>query len=196
MKNSWFLRLGAISLSAALLTACASGTYEPPAVPAVTTATISALEPDGAINRIVDGAAGLGFEVRDVDRQQGVISLAFGQERPRRYVDCGTYDGTTGQTSFSGNWINWVTTSRRAQLTGLMEVTVAPTDDGQSFVSVRAGYALTLPASIAPGFAGADFAFASDTTDTVDIIHALEGGRPKRTCGPSGEAERQILDLV
>ena len=179
-----------------LLTACASGTYTPPPSPVVDIERVTGQPLADVWAAIVNGAPSLGYEVRDTNREAGIITLGFGEQDPAKYVECGDFSGSTGNTSFTGKWINWVTTSRQARLTGLMQVRLESLAERETRIAVRAGYALTLPASIAPGFAGADFSFATDSTDTVAVLNLLSGGQPNRTCGPSGVAERERLDLV
>lgn len=178
------------------LSACASGQYTAPPPPVVDIERVSPKSFEETWSAVLTGAPTLGYEIRETNREAGTINLEFGQKNPARYVECGDFEGSTGTTSFTGKWINWVTTSRKAQLTGLMQVRMESLAANQTRVAVRAGYALTLPPSIAPGFAGADFAFATDSTDTVEILDFLAKGKPNRTCGPSGVAEREILDLV
>lgn len=179
-----------------LLTACASGTYTPPPPPVVDIERVTAQPLADVWSAVLNGAPSLGYQVRETNRNAGIITLEFGERNPARYVECGDFSGSTGTTSFTGKWINWVTTSRQARLTGLMQVRLEALAERETRVAVRAGYALTLPASVAPGFAGADFSFATDSTDTVAVLNLLPGGKPDRTCGPSGVAEREILDLV
>jgi len=191
-----FLRRLPIFALIMVLSACASGQYTAPPPPVVDIERVAPKTLDETWSAVLNGAPSLGYEIRETNRDAGTINLEFGQKNPSRYVECGDFVGSTGTTSFTGKWINWVTTSRKAQLTGLMQVRLEEMGSNQTRVAVRAGYALTLPASIAPGFAGADFAFATDSTDTVEILDFLAGGQPNRTCGPSGVAEREILDLV
>ena len=190
------LRLSMLLVLSAALTACASGNYTPPAPPAFEVQRTATLPLEQAWQTVLAGAPALGYQVRETDRQAGTITFNFGRDNPGKYVDCGDFRGSTGSTSFNGKWLNWVTTTRKAQLTGLMQITLQALDENQTQASVRAGYALTLPASIAPGFAGADFAFATDSSDTVAITDILAGGQPNRTCRPSGAAEKEILSLL
>ena len=190
----------ALAASALLLAACASGTYTAPPPPEFRTSKATGLTIEAAANAVLAGAPGLGYEVLETDPEAGTINLRFGGERPNRYVDCGRYVGSTGTTSFRGDWVTWATTTRKAQLTGLMQVRLEPVAGGhegeRTLASVRAGYALTLPASVAPGFPGADFSFASDGAETVTLPVVLPGDTAQRTCRPSGKAEEEILGLI
>lgn len=183
------------ALAALALTACASGKYTAPPPPAFETQKTVAQPYDAAFDAVLNGAPALGYKVLTASREQGEIRLRFGAQAPESYIECGRFVGSTGTTSFRGDWVRWVTNMRTAQVTGLMVVRLRPLNPGETEAVVRAGYSLTLPASVAPAFAGADFTFASDSSKTVTILDALASEK-ERTCQPSGKAEAEMLGLI
>jgi len=113
------------------------------------------------------------------------MTLSFGSGEPGVFIDCGYW----GSSQFSGNYADYLARYYNGTLTGKMNILVKGIDDQKSEIRVNARYIFSSPPQT--------WAFDTGGYRTLDIGSAAAWGSGSvRTCVPTHEAEKSILEAI
>jgi hypothetical protein len=168
-------------------------------------------------NKLISGLSSEFFVITNVEKASGLITLDFSTNEPERFVDCGTvtrtYGGESttfavaGDYSFKHDEIVGVNVARKnvirhTALSGKINVHVARFPDGTR-VTVNARYIWNLELGGTYVLAGS---LASGPTQSLQRSNHSKSFNTNSvsgpdvdldfTCGPNGELEDMILDIV
>lgn len=132
------------------------------------------------------------FAIDSYEKASGLMTLTFSAE-PERFVDCGSIS-TDGPPSYEGSYIGWFD-ERPAQLnlTGSMNLTVQEDGESETTVEVNTRYVISVQS---PAGTSEEWAFNTGGSDTQTVPTNNFGATQKRTCRPTHEAERVIVEGV
>lgn len=183
------------SLLAALLTACATGSYTPPV------ASVEMKQHERIVNKpfdetwtsLVDYASRAFFSIDTFEKASGLMTLSFGSSEPWRYIDCGQFKAQAASKVIDMPYVKYVTERRQGKLDGRMNILVKPVG-ANTLVRVNARYIYIVPAQ--PSIPAHSWTFDSGGEATVTIPDPVPGSIPTRTCRPTYAAEKEILEAV
>jgi len=132
------------------------------------------------------------FAIDSYEKDSGLMTLSFSSD-PARFVDCGTIS-TDGPPAYEGDYIQWFqeTPRRSISLDGRMNLTVQETTEEETRIGVNVRYVVTAQA----GPQTINFNFNTDGSDTQQVTANSFGATESRTCRPTHEAERVIVEGV
>lgn len=120
------------------------------------------------------------------------MTLTFSAE-PARFVDCGTIS-TDGPPAYEGTYIGWYDERPATlDLTGRMNLTVQESGGSETTVEVNTRYVVSVQS---PAGLSEEWAFNTGGSDTETVPANNFGATQKRTCRPTHEAERVIIEGV
>jgi len=178
-----------------LVLSCASAKYTPPAavsstsISSRTTATVD--KPfDEVWTGLIEFASSTFFGIDTFEKDSGLLTLSFGAKNAEEFVDCGEWESEVPLTGdyYRGSYVGY-TQQQGARLDGKMNVFLKALEENKTFVRVNARYVFTVSPNVV-------FVFDSGGDATLRVQSAYRGMPPTRTCRPTYEAEREIIDWV
>ena len=82
------------------------------------------------------------FSIKNFEKDSGLLTLAFGNSQPERYVDCG--DLNAPHMNYDGAYLSAVQTTGRVALDGAMNLFVKSIGGNKTVISVNAKYVLSV----------------------------------------------------
>jgi len=195
MADFRLTRVASAFAVALLVVGCARGGYQPPTAASIRNETVVDRPFDQTWDALVRMTAQTFFAIDNFERASGLITLSFGADNIARFVDCGQFETSGGVVTFSGPWATFVERYAGATLNGRMNLLVQREGANRTRVRVSARYILTIPELQAPNQRML-FSFDSTGQATVPTATPVAGSNRDRTCRPTGEAERTILNAV
>jgi len=184
------LLLVAVSL---MLAACVTGAYRPPQVPGEQPAyAITVEQPQRQVRqRLLTALPEAGFVLRsDGDHE---LVFGFGEWSPARLIDCGRLRvrQPSGSPTFTGDYVRYALEAQDGKLRGRIVVTLDELGDRRTGVRVRADYRFTAGR---PSGRVSEWRFETGSSDTALVTDAVRGTPHTRTCVPTHDAERKVLE--
>jgi len=198
--------LSALCLSLiAVCASCVTAAYEPPTPEArIENYTRTIDKPfDETWEAMISYASSTFFEIRNFEKESGLLTLAFGSSDPGQFVDGGHWKFKSqslnpGQSiDFEGNYVDFLAIYRNGKLDGRMNVFLKPTSENRTEVVVKARYVVTSRV-VDPnvGLVEDTWAFNSGGSDTVAVRNPTRGTEAARTLRPTYKAENSLLAAV
>jgi hypothetical protein len=133
------------------------------------------------------------FAIDNYEKESGLMTLSFSSD-PGRFIECGEIS-TDGPPSHEGNYVGWYDKRRATlDLEGRMNLTVQEVREQETEVQVNVRYVVT--ATGASGVQMAQWRFNTGGSDTQQVKANNFGATQTRTCVPTHEAERVIVEGV
>jgi hypothetical protein len=133
------------------------------------------------------------FAIDNYEKESGLMTLSFSSD-PGRFIECGEIS-TDGPPSYEGNYVGWYDERRATlDLEGRMNLTVQEVREQETEVQVNVRYVVT--ATGTSGVQMAQWRFNTGGSDTQQIKANNFGATQTRTCVPTHEAERVIVEGV
>lgn len=143
---------------------------------------------------LVEHASSTFFAISSFEKSSGLMTLTFGSDQPARFIDCGHITADVAGRKIDMPYAQFLVDFHRATLQGRMNLLARRDSDARTTVRVNSRYVFQAPAS--PSSADTTFSFDGESRQTLTVVGAMSGSGNTRTCGASGEAERQILDGI
>ena len=145
---------------------------------------------DDAWNSLISFTSERFFAIDNYEKESGLMTLKF-SANPSRFVTCGEID-TDGPPAYSGPYLDWYDQRRATpELDGRMNLTVREISSEEVRVEVNARYVLSISY---PTGSQLKWAFNTGGSDTITVPANNFGARQDRTCRPTHEAERVIVE--
>lgn len=139
---------------------------------------------------LIDYTSQAFFSIDRFEKASGLMTLTFGATDPARFIDCGWLKDQGVDKSY----VAFLRERYAATLDGKMNLVVRSLDAKRTQVRVNARYILIAPAQgVSPQ---ETWAFDSGGQATVNVAAAMYGTTPSRTCRPTYDAEKAVLDAV
>lgn len=130
------------------------------------------------------------FAIENYEKASGLITLSFGASNPVGFVTGGHVEyGYAGGTTFSGDYVEYLTKFGEAELDGKLNIVVTKVSENKTKVSVNARYIFT-------GGVRGNYRWVFDTggCDTVTLGTPMPRHTPyKRTVCPTYKVEDTII---
>ena len=187
-----------------LLSSCGTTykeSYRPPSVTQAYDRELSVVleAPYAAVWRaLVDYVTTTRVSIEAYDRKSGLMTIAFGEADPERYVDCGRWDThrssfaafMTGSAGFDASVLKFL--SNKSHFSGKMRVHVQEKGTAATRLDVSSEYHLEVEPGRYPYRPGATWSFVTGGSATVP-----EGDYvPSVICRPTHASEQELIDSI
>jgi hypothetical protein len=133
------------------------------------------------------------FAIDNYEKDSGLMTLSFSSE-PGRFVECGEIS-TDGPPAYEGDYVQWFSERPATlDLDGRMNLNVREAGENETEVDVNVRYVVT--ATGANGVQAAQWSFNTGGSDTQQVRANNFGATQTRTCQPTHEAEKVIIDGI
>ena len=209
MKLTLYSAIGLIAAIA--FTACSTvkvpvSTYVPPSATKYSHSVVMPYDYDLAWQKLIKAASQTFFDIENFEKDSGLMTLNFGSGNVEANVNCGAIDGV----GYVG--IRLAQPDTEISLSGKMNLLVERVGEHATRVTAKARYNLDMQKSgyrcensskkienckrKVPYSKNLNWTFDSNSVDTV-VTKKLEDGTSKqRTCAPTGEIERLVIDTI
>jgi len=122
------------------------------------------------------------------------MTLSFSSDDPSQYVDCGHMKASSIAGSVDDSYVGYLVSRFGGRLEGKINILVKDSGKNSTLVRVHVRYVF----STQPGtnYRAQSWVFESGGKATVAVQGATQGTIPTRTCVPTHELERQILESL
>lgn len=190
-------RLSGLALTFLLISGCGVTTpdYTAPQSSASMDNTTVTLDQsyDEAWDKLINFTSSRFFAIDNYEKDSGLMTLSFSSE-PGRFIECGDIS-TDGPPSYEGDYVQWYSERPATlDLDGRMNLTVQEAGENQTSVDVNVRYVVT--ATGANGVQAAQWSFNTGGSDTQQVQANNFGATQTRTCQPTHEAEKVIIEGI
>ena len=140
------------------------------------------------------------FNIKNLDKDYGLLTLSFGSRDAENFIDCGNFEYTlffTGE-EFKGSYIDYVKSGLLAVLEAKMNINIQKIDNESTKISINTNY--TFSTQHALGYydpkLNQTYSFVSGGYQTIDVINPISGSIPTRTCKSTNFAENAIFNVI
>jgi len=148
---------------------------------------------DEAWDKLINFTSSRFFAIDNYEKDSGLMTLSF-SSGPGRFIECGDIS-TDGPPSYEGDYVQWYSERPATlDLDGRMNLTVQEAGENQTSVDVNVRYVVT--ATGANGVQAAQWSFNTGGSDTQQVRANNFGATQTRTCQPTHEAEKVIIEGI
>ena len=140
------------------------------------------------------------FNVENLEKDSGLLTLSFGSKEAENFIDCGDFEYTlffTGE-EFKGSYIDYAKSGLLAVLEAKMNINIQKIDNESTKVSINTNYKYSTQHAL--GYYDPElnqtYSFVSGGYQTIDVINPIKGSIPTRTCKSTNFAENAIFGVI
>ena len=154
---------------------------------------------DDTWTSVIDFVNGSFFNIKNLDKDYGLLTLSFGSRDAENFIDCGNFEYTTltGE-EFKGSYIEYAQRGLLAVLEAKMNINIRKIDNESTKISINTKY--TYSTQHALGYydpkLNQTYSFESGGYQTIDVINPIKGSIPTRTCKSTNFAENAIFNVI
>ena len=148
---------------------------------------------------VVDFVNGSFFNIKNLDKDYGLLTLSFGSRDAENFIDCGNFEyATLTGEEFKGSYIDYAKRSLIAVLEAKMDVNIQKIDNESTKIIINTNYKFTTRHAI--GYNDPDltqtYNFVSGGYQTINVLYPISGSIPTRTCKSTNFAENAIFNVI
>lgn len=131
------------------------------------------------------------FQIDNIERSSGLLTLSFGSSNPELFITGGDWS-ISGARNFDGDYVEYLSLYSDATLNGRMNIVVQSVSEESTRVTVNARYVFTSTDDTGT----LSWSFDTGGSDTSRIRNPAMGTGNERTLMPTYRAELSILEAI